>query len=59
VKTKVFTFAGNFIIARHYDTGLVVFHCIHCDSGRRVAWTGSDFVTRPTPTDFGVPEQAQ
>jgi hypothetical protein len=59
VKTKLFTFAENFIIARNYETGLVVFHCIHCDAGQRVVWTGSDFVMRPMPTDFGVPEQAR
>ena len=59
VKTKVFTFAESFIIAENDDTGLVLFHCTHCDSGRRLVWTGSDFVLKPTPTDFGVPVQAQ
>jgi hypothetical protein len=58
VKTKVFTFAESFVIARNYDTGLVVFHCTHCDYGHRVVWTGSDFVLRPTPLP-GVPTEAQ
>jgi hypothetical protein len=51
------SFDQDFMIGRHYDTGLVVFSCTHCDFGHRIVWTGSDFVLQPTPTDFGVPTQ--